>query len=296
MGMKLYDESSVQAIATAIRNIDSDPTLMTIDDMPERITAIGSHGGIVVEDTTDAGGGTIRSITATDSYTSKKSSDLVVSRATITAPSGYYASDASASVGSGSATTPATTITANPTISVGSDGKITATTSATKSVTPTVSEGYVLSGTAGTITVSGSNTEQLSTQAGTTITPTTSQQTAVAAGKYTTGAVLVAAMPSGTAGTPTASKGTVSNHSITVTPSVTNTTGYITGGTKTGTGVSVTASELVSGNKNITDNGTNIDVANYSTVSVALEFITYYTGSSAPSSSLGSNGDIYLQS
>lgn len=73
---------------------------------------------------------------------------------------------------------------------------------------------------------------------------------------------------SGTAGTPSASKGTVSNNSITVTPSVTNTTGYITGGTKTGTAVTISASELVSGNKAITANGTNIDVTNYETVSV----------------------------
>lgn len=79
------------------------------------------------------------------------------------------------------------------------------------------------------------------------------------------------AVASGTAGTPTATKGTVSNHSVTVTPSVTNSTGYITGGTKTGTGVSVSASELVSGNLPITENGTNIDVTNYATVSVAVE-------------------------
>ena len=75
---------------------------------------------------------------------------------------------------------------------------------------------------------------------------------------------------SGTAGTPTATKGTVSNHSVSVTPSVTNTTGYITGGTKTGTAVTVTASELASGNKSITSNGSNIDVVGYSTVSVSV--------------------------
>ena len=73
---------------------------------------------------------------------------------------------------------------------------------------------------------------------------------------------------SGTEGTPTATKGTVSNHSVTVTPSVTNSAGYISGGTKTGTAVSVSASELVSGNLPITQNGNNIDCANYSTVSV----------------------------
>lgn len=79
-----------------------------------------------------------------------------------------------------------------------------------------------------------------------------------------------ATVSAGTAGTPSASKGTVSNHSISVTPSVTNTTGFITGSTKTGTAVTVTASELASGNKEITSNGTNIDVVGYSTVSVAV--------------------------
>ena len=65
----------------------------------------------------------------------------------------------------------------------------------------------------------------------------------------------------GTEGTPTATKGTVSNHVISVTPSVTNTVGYIYGGTKTGTAVTVSASELVSGSETKTANGT-YDVTN----------------------------------
>lgn len=99
---------------------------------------------------------------------------------------------------------------------------------------------------------------------------------------------------SGTAGTPTATKGTVSNHSISVTPSVTNTTGYITGSTKTGTAVSVSASELVSGTLSLTDNGTS-DCTNYASVNVNIPFVTYYTGTSDPSASTGQNGDIYLK-
>lgn len=75
---------------------------------------------------------------------------------------------------------------------------------------------------------------------------------------------------SGTAGTPSATKGTVSNNSISVTPSVVNTAGYISGGTLTGTAVSVSASELVSGTKSITANGTNIDVTNYAKVDVSV--------------------------
>lgn len=95
------------------------------------------------------------------------------------------------SVSAGKATTPATTITKNPTISVSSSGVITASVSGTQSVTPSVTPGYVASGTSGTITVSGSATKELTIQAAKTITPTTSNQTAVASGRYTTGTVTV---------------------------------------------------------------------------------------------------------
>ena len=70
---------------------------------------------------------------------------------------------------------------ATPSISVSSGGLITA--SATQTA------GYVAAGTK-------SATQQLTTQAAKTITPSTSAQTAVASGRYTTGAVTVAAIPS----------------------------------------------------------------------------------------------------
>lgn len=82
--------------------------------------------------------------------------------------------------------------------------------------------------------------------------------------------ITVNAMPTGTEGTPTATKGAVSNHSVTVTPSVTNSAGYISGGTHSGQGVQVSASELVSGTKSITENGTDIDVTNFEKVDVAV--------------------------
>ena len=107
-------------------------------------------------------------------------------------------------------------------------------------------------------------------------------------------AVSVSAMSTGTAGTPTATKGSVSNHSISITPSVTNTTGYITGGTKNGTAVTVSASQLVSGSETKTANGT-YDVTNLASLIVAVPIVTYYTGTSDPSSSTGSNNDIYLK-
>ena len=70
-----------------------------------------------------------------------------------------------------------------------------------------------------------------------------------------------------TAGTPTATKGTVSNHQVSVTPSVTNTAGYISGGTINGTAVTVSASELVSGTYTVDSSGTK-DVTNYASASV----------------------------
>lgn len=102
------------------------------------------------------------------------------------------------------------------------------------------------------------------------VTPTTSQQTFNESGVDGYKPVVVAAMPSGTEGTPTATKGAVSNHSVAVTPSVTNQAGYIEGGTKTGTAVTVSASELDSGTKSITANGNNQDVVGYAAVNVAV--------------------------
>ena len=92
-----------------------------------------------------------------------------------------------------------------------------------------------------------------------------------AALSYPTGFVsaiqAIPSMTSGTAGTPVATKGTAANHSITVTPTVTNTTGYITGGTLTGSVVTISASELVSGSLSILQNGT-VDVTNYASAVV----------------------------
>lgn len=122
----------------------------------------------------------------TGTIPTKTSSNLSASGATVTVPAGYYASQASKAVASGSAKTPATTVTKNPSISVSSSGLITASVSGTQSVTPTVTAGYVSSGTAGTITVSGSATKQLTVQAAQTITPGTSNKT-IASGRYLTG-------------------------------------------------------------------------------------------------------------
>lgn len=171
---------------------------VTYQDVPQ--VAIPKSGGGTAEfyDTSDAtldsGDKMLDGYTSyadgvkyTGSIATKTSSNLSVSGATVTAAAGYYAEAASKSVASGSATTPATSITATPTISISLGGLITASVSASQSVTPTVSAGYVSSGTAGTVSVSGSDTSQMTVKAATTYTPTTSNQT-IASGTYLTGA------------------------------------------------------------------------------------------------------------
>lgn len=173
---------------------------VTYSDVPEVDIPKSGGGTAAFYDTSDAtissGAQSLNGVTSygadgtkyTGSIATKTGSDLTASGATVTVPSGYYATSASKSVASGSATTPATTITAAPELSINSStGVITATVSASQAITPTVSAGYVSAGTSGTVTASGSDTLALTTQGATTITPGTSAQT-IAAGTYLTGA------------------------------------------------------------------------------------------------------------
>lgn len=298
-----------QAVVSPVLQTKTKTYTPTETTQSETIIADSGYDGLNnVEITVNA----ISSTYVGSSITQRSSTDLTASGATVTAPAGYYVNNATKTIVSGEAATPATTITANPSISVNDTGLITATISASQNITPTVSAGYISTGTAGTISVDGNNTEQLTTQAAATITPTESEQTAVTAGVFTTGVVKVGAISStyvgsgidqrdstdltasgatvsvpagyyaaaasksiasGSEGAPTASKGTVSNHSISITPSVTNTGGYIAGGTHTGTAVSVAASELVSGTLTIDSSGTK-DVTNYASASVAAGAVT----------------------
>lgn len=136
-----------------------------------------ASGGEMLSGKTAYAGGT--KITGT--IDTNTSSDLTASGATVTAPAGYYAESASKSIASGSATAPATISGTSATLSTGTN---TITLSKTVSVTPTVSAGYVSSGTAGNSAVS--LTASVTTKAATTYTPTTSDQT-IASGTYLTG-------------------------------------------------------------------------------------------------------------
>lgn len=143
--------------------------------------------------TLDSGGKMLDGVTAysngvkyTGTIESKASSDLTASGATVTAPAGYYASQATKTISSGSAK-PASSISGtSATVSTGTN---TLTLSKTVSNTPQVTAGYVASGTAGNSSVS--LTASVTTKAAATITPTTSAQE-IAAGTYLTGKQTIA--------------------------------------------------------------------------------------------------------
>ena len=171
---------------------------VTYNAVPQVQIPISGGGTAEFYDTSDAtldsGDSMLYGVTAyadgtkyTGTIVTKTGTDLSASGATVTVPAGYYATNATKSVSSGSASTPATSITATPTITISSGGLITASVSASQSVTPSVTAGYVSAGTAGTVSVSGSETEQMTVKAATTYTPTTSDQT-IAAATYLTGA------------------------------------------------------------------------------------------------------------
>ena len=118
----------------------------------------------------------------TGTITTKTGTDLSASGDTVTVPAGYYASQATKAVSSGSATAPATISGTSASVSTGTN---TLTLSKTISVTPSVTAGYVASGTAGNSSVS--LTASVTTKGATTYTPTTSNQT-ISSGTYLTGA------------------------------------------------------------------------------------------------------------
>lgn len=80
-------------------------------------------------------------------------------------------------VPAGSAFPPATTITINPAFSINSaTGVVTASYSGRSTVTPTISSGYVTTGTGGYISTTGTSTYQLATRSAQTIYPSTVTQ------------------------------------------------------------------------------------------------------------------------
>lgn len=223
------DGQAITGTATAGSTIINQNKTVTPSETQQSISADSGYTGL--------GTVTVEAISSTyvgSGITQRSSTDLTVSGATVSVPAGYYSAAASKSVASGSATAPASISGTAASVSTGTN---TLTLTKTVSVTPTVSAGYVSSGTAGNSSVS--LTASVTTKVAATITPTTTDQT-IAAGTYLTGTQTIAG------------------------------------------DADLVASNIVSGVQIFGVTG-NVVLQNY------------YTGSSAPSSSLGSNGDLYLQ-
>jgi hypothetical protein len=174
---------------------------------------------------------------ATSGYTSKATIGRSTAAQYINIPPGYNSAGAYyviSAVANGSATAPASISGTAASISTG-NGTLTLTK--TVSVTPSVTAGYVSSGTAGNSSVS--LTASVTTKAAATITPTTTNQT-IAAGTYLTG------------------------------------------------------TQTIAGDADLI--GSNIlSTANIFGVQGTVDFVDVYIRSAAPTSSVGNDGDIYIQ-
>lgn len=150
----LYDQD--KGFADAIANIDTG-----VDTSDATATANDILSGKT---------GYVNNVKITGNIPIKTSSDVTMLGNTITVPTGYYSSATTYTI--------ATATHPNPTISINtSNGLITAS--------HTQDTGYVVGGTT-------TGTMQLTTQGAQTITPGTSNKTAVATNRYTTGATIVA--------------------------------------------------------------------------------------------------------
>lgn len=149
----LVHDSDLTAIAAAIRAKGA--TTASLEFPSDFISAVSNIStGIDISDTTlTASSQMLDGIAAYDangskiigSILSKTSSDLTASGATVTVPQGNYASTASKTISTGSATAPNNISATGATVS---RSGTTITLNKTISVTPTITTGYISSGTA----------------------------------------------------------------------------------------------------------------------------------------------------
>ena len=170
------------------------PTLQTVtksytpseSQQTEAVTYGTGYDGI---DTVNVTVGAISSTYVGSGVTQRASADLSANGATVTAPAGYYASAATKTISSGSAT-PASSISATgATVSTGTNTLTLSKSSVSN--TPQVSAGYISSGTAGNSSVS--LTASVTTKAAATYYAGTSDQT-INASQYLTGTQTIKAV------------------------------------------------------------------------------------------------------
>ena len=285
----------------------------------------GGGGSLLISDTLDAAGGTIRTITATKTVKLQtKTINPTSSTQTVTPDSGYDGfSQVTVTAGGGSSPT-IQSLSVIPSTSEqtfnasGVDGYKPVTVAAMPAMTlPTSAASAATSGYTSKATIGRS---------------TSAQYINIPPGYNSAGAYYtISAVANGSATAPSSISGssatiTTGTNTITLTKTVSVTptvsAGYVSSGTATNSSVSLTASVTTKAAATITPGTTNQTIASGTyltgtqTISGDADLVAsnivngvqifgvtgnvvlqnYYTGSSAPSSSLGSNGDLYLQS
>ena len=239
------------------------------------------------------------SVSLTATVNTRSSTDLSATGATVTAPAGYYASDATKSV---SSMTLPTSASSSATSGYTSKATISRSTSDQYINIPTgynssgayykvnaVANGSVtapstISGSSATVST-GTNTLTLSKTVS--VTPNVSTAGYISSGTAGNASVsLTASVTTKGAATITPTKSTQTIASGTYLTG-TQTIAAIPNDYQDVTAVDAVAGDVVSGKKIVNSSGT--------VVTGSLVIQHYYTGSGAPSSSTGENGDIYLQ-
>lgn len=317
MAKVMITESYLEDIADAIREKKGGSNTYTPGEMAEAISSIdcGSTPVINSLNVTPSESQQVFNASNIDGYKpvtvvgipldyvgsgidQRSSSDLIVSGATVTAPAGYYENQASKSV---SSMTLPTSAASSATSGYTSKATIGRSTSAQYINIPpgynsaggyykisAVANGSAtgpssLSGSSATVST-GTNTLTL-TKTGVSTTPTVSAGYVSSATSSTATVTLTASITTQGATTyhPSTSNQTISGSR------------YLTG-TQTINAVTTTnlsASNILSGVTIKVGDSSDDDCVASVTGNVVIQ--NYYTGSSAPSSSLGSNGDLYLQ-
>ena len=216
--------------------------------------------------------------------TRRDSDDLSASGATITAPAGYYSAAASKSVTTMTLPTSAASAATSGYTSKATIGR------STSAQYINIPPGY--NSTGGYYVISAVANGSASA-------PSTISGTSATVSKGTNTLTLtktVSVTPVVSAGY--VSSGTATNSSVSLTASVTTkAAATITPGTSNQTiaaGTYLTGAQTISGDADLVGSNILSGVSIFG-VSGTVDFITCYTGNSAPSSSTGSNGDIYLQ-